>query len=398
MKNAWVTIWFASIALLLSPVKGDDGFEVHEWGTFTTFHTPNGMPHEWFQALQHNEHLPAFVKTTGFPKNGIYMMRMETPVIYFYTDQPKKVEVKASMIQGGVSEVFPEPKYRINLQKTHHCAVKVGSQHRVLYRLNRPAQQVWKVQLTPPDPDQPAILLEDENDPNNHYFAARAVPEAAIVSSKSKTGNQQEKFIFYRGLSDNFLSAPVAVHENGVIEVRRYHRDWPIWIVDNRSEQLTWLRLSEKGVVELDSFPIHPDNEAAKQSLGKSIHQELVSAGLTEAESSAMIATWKTYWFEEKGLRTFSIMKRKRVDEIVPLDISPAPSSLTRVFVHRSELIAPETLAAVKLAISDDDLDRKERLKILNQQELGRFLRPAIAMAAEQIGDEKHKIGLGLLK
>jgi hypothetical protein len=67
-----------------------------------------------------------------------------------------------------------------------------------------------------------------------------------------------------------------------------------------------------------------------------------------------MVETWRDSWFEE-GTRLFYIVSRKAVDAILPLDVTPAPAAIERVFVGRIELVTPTTEAVVRDAISAND-------------------------------------------
>jgi hypothetical protein len=81
-----------------------------------------------------------------------------------------------------------------------------------------------------------------------------------------------------------------------------------------------------------------------------------------------MVDTWRDSWFEE-GSRLFYIVSRRAVDEILPVDVSPAPSSLVRVFVGRMELLTMATRREVDAALTSND-----------QRTLGKYARflPAI--------------------
>src|SRR5688572_20905613 len=80
----------------------------HEWGTFTSVQGSDGVQLEWNPFVV--EELPKFVynamKQAGRERgvalpNAIFLgkdgfrarQRMETPVVYFYSDKPQKVDV-----------------------------------------------------------------------------------------------------------------------------------------------------------------------------------------------------------------------------------------------------------------------------------------------------------------
>ena len=67
----------------------------------------------------------------------------------------------------------------------------------------------------------------------------------------------------------------------------------------------------------------------------------------------------------------FYIVPRAAIDDVLPLDVSPAPASVARVFVGRIELITPAMVEEVGAALRNRD-----RAPILKY---GRFLRPIVA-------------------
>ena len=67
-----------------------------------------------------------------------------------------------------------------------------------------------------------------------------------------------------------------------------------------------------------------------------------------------MVETWRDSWFEE-GARVFYVLPTHTVDAILPLDISPAPRNVARVFVGRMDVITPTTLGIVEGALAAND-------------------------------------------
>src|SRR6185436_17530411 len=70
-------------------------------------------------------------------------------------------------------------------------------------------------------------------------------------------------------------------------------------------------------------------------------------------------------WFEE-GARLIYIVQRPTVDGILPLDITPRPTDIARVFVGRIELFTPAILQEVKQALAVNERATLEKY--------GRFL------------------------
>ena len=103
------------------------------------------------------------------------------------------------------------------------------------------------------------------------------------------------------------------------------------------------------------------------------LERMLVANGLYAKEAAAMVETWRDSWFEE-GLRLFYIVPRAAIDDVLPLEVTPAPASTARVFVGRIELITPAIVAEVKKAVL-----ARERGPIVKY---GRFLKPILARVA----------------
>ncbi len=71
---------------------------VHEWGTFTSISAKDGRPIDWLP-LTGSADLPSFVEHLREPnfKGGLRgTIRMETPVIYFYSPREITVSVNVS--------------------------------------------------------------------------------------------------------------------------------------------------------------------------------------------------------------------------------------------------------------------------------------------------------------
>ena len=76
----------------------DGEFVVHEWGTFTSISGSNGVTVEWTPYRGEAE-LPGFVY--GGKHNATGTIRMETPVIYFYSPRELTCAVKVSFPAGS---------------------------------------------------------------------------------------------------------------------------------------------------------------------------------------------------------------------------------------------------------------------------------------------------------
>src|SRR5438105_3119007 len=96
------------------------GYVAHEWGTFTSVQGGDGVLLDW-RPLE-TSRLPGFVYNWSNPglnrqvrpvfgKAGmIALQRMETPVIYFYSDHAQSVNVSVDFPKGIITEWYPQAK------------------------------------------------------------------------------------------------------------------------------------------------------------------------------------------------------------------------------------------------------------------------------------------------
>src|SRR5882724_8920154 len=101
----------ATATFLAAPAStaNDPGpFTAHEWGTFTSIAGPDGRAVEWMPQAGPSD-LPCFVQRSLFNVKGSLTgtVRMETPVLYFYTDRAITVDVSVRFRDGLITEWFP---------------------------------------------------------------------------------------------------------------------------------------------------------------------------------------------------------------------------------------------------------------------------------------------------
>src|SRR3989442_1734276 len=103
--------------------KSDNRLIVHEWGTFTSIAGKDGTAVDW-RPLNGSSDLPDFVYDTSGLAAGTglrhekrcikcdmeALVRMETPVIYFYADRETTVSVKVDFSQGKITEWYPQAR------------------------------------------------------------------------------------------------------------------------------------------------------------------------------------------------------------------------------------------------------------------------------------------------
>src|SRR5258708_19826085 len=99
-----------SVSLLFAAdVTDPTSLVAHEWGTFTSVAGYNGTALRWQPGSGSND-LPCFVHRLGNRNLKIEFatVRMETPVLYFYTPRPLTVSVRADFPNGWLTEWYPQ--------------------------------------------------------------------------------------------------------------------------------------------------------------------------------------------------------------------------------------------------------------------------------------------------
>ena len=194
------TLLGVTISASVDDNAGQGSFTVHEWGTFTSVAGPDGKTAQWLPLAGPTD-LPCFVEqfqnrlfkdigpiAADIQKNPIDYnkartqllgpIRMETPVLYFYSAKPESATVRVAFPKGFITEWYPSA----TLNQT---PVRAG----VLQKSkNTGATIVWKnVQVLPRE----SSVAFPQGSTASHYYAARET-EANPV----RVNDQNEKFLF----------------------------------------------------------------------------------------------------------------------------------------------------------------------------------------------------------
>src|SRR5215471_11556671 len=91
-----------------------DRFVAHEWGTFTSVSTADGRQQLW-DPLSGPSELPSFVYRSSqasqcFKAGTLALVRMETPVLYFYSDRDVSASVRVDFPKGCITEWYPQAR------------------------------------------------------------------------------------------------------------------------------------------------------------------------------------------------------------------------------------------------------------------------------------------------
>jgi len=349
MRSIPILIVTTALSMMAAEIHSSQpaGLTVHEWGTFTSVAGEDGSAVDW-DTLGCKDDLPRFVNDfgyRGFKWRLQGTVRMETPVMYFYSPRELEAHVRVAFAQGLITEWYPRAKYEI--YQNHG-----GSLSRLPANLNGIDTSMrsltgfieWNAIKVQPD-SGPALPIESGA---SRYYAARATDSAPIA-----VGDQHEKFLFYRGVGRPPVSLSARVLGDGklVVENRGQAPVPSVILFENRGGRLGYRNAGAvDGHVTLDP----PSLDGSIQQLRYDLETALVAQGLFPKEAHAMVETWQDSWFEE-GSRLLYIVPAGAIDAILPLQVEPAPVATTRVFVGRIELITPATQRIVQEAIAKSD-------------------------------------------
>ena len=273
----------------------DSGLTVHEWGTFTSIAGSDGRPIEWLPLGGHDE-LPCFVERDRIAfKIGMRgKVRMETPVLYFYSLRETNVSIQVDFPHGLITEWYPKASRHL---PDAWPGGSSASQYPGAGRIE------WNNVHVLPGADERFPFQGG----SSHYYQARETGSAPVV-----VNGQSEKFLFYRGVG-----------------------------------QFNWTGDPNRSL----AFETGQDRDAA----AKKMEAMLTGNGLFPAEAKAMVATWRDSWFED-GSRVLYVLSGDDVDKFLPLTIDPKPAHIRRVFVGRMETITDAMVTAAKDAVIRGDI------------------------------------------
>jgi len=392
---------------------------VHEWGTFTSVQGGDGKQLRW-QSDQVSD-LPGFVynwKAPGLDREPpIHLLlgkgamealqRMETPVIYFYSDSPVTADVTVRFPKGIITEWYPQAIEIEPLRKPAVMNTAFGPEASNLRETRIRWSNIRIPASRSPTGDTSHLPISDQS---SHYFAARDA-DASVIELETGAGDgrqvEHEKFLFYRGVGNFDTPLQVLTSEDGVITVRntgptplahlfllqvRQGRG-TFALIDSLTANTSqmWMTLASA----TDPFPMSLD--ILSESLGQELIAALTGAGLFPKEARAMVDTWSDSWFVEDGVRVLYLLPQIWTGEILPLTMKPEPQELVRVMVGRAEIITPEIQNALAqdllCAESGNDADQEQLAASLRK--LGRFAGPAQRLARARLGEHSVALSAG---
>lgn len=367
--RAALAVLVTGVALVTAPSAQEPAepapanYVVHEWGTFTSMAGTDGLV---LEGLHHEEeHLPKFVhdlaRIAAFaPAQGEKLpasrvtQKMETPVIYFYADEPMRASVRVWFQKGVMTQFYPLPD-------TITPELAVLQKARLDVSGIDWSSLVWDVDLIPRTAEAPEGIPEVAADDPWHF--ARQTQASYVrtrVAADSPAKPEAEHYLFYRGLGRWQPDVRVTTGDDGRarFENRMKHAipfTLALELTEAGGRSVVGGPLAADGDVALAlaTARLEPDRETFARAVGAIVMKALVDQGLYLDEARAMVATWSRSWFQKDGARIVYLLPREQVDEVLYLGISPRPKELVRVLVGRLEFITPASQRLVEQALRE---------------------------------------------
>lgn len=399
-------------------------YTAHEWGTFTSVAGSDGTLIPWNPFIASD--LPAFVYSRMEPLRGpefakqtlmfqlsggkgtsFWLQRMETPVIYFHSDESLTVSAAVDFPQGLVTEWYPQvsgfgPVNGIKplLEDSRRSFVRWDNV-KIMPKAGLPnGTRIDLAALS----DMNAIPLK--TDRRSHYTRARGTSanrlevRSPLMTEKDRRDGQDEEFLFYRG-AGNFGTPlkvtfddrnRVTLENTGRVALASLHFT-EFRNGHGRMQLVESLQPGERRVLKLEAAT---DPGVVKAQLEASLQRSLVAAGLFEDEAKAMLNTWRPDWLGDIGARVLYLLPKQWADDTLPLELTPRPKNVVRVMVGRAEILSPDTERTLtELLEPFPGMDRAARIDELKAGLAGRFADAAVARL-RNVKQEESKIRLML--
>lgn len=367
------TLSVITVSVILTTSMYAQNFTVHEWGTFTTLSGSNG---KLLSGLYIDEEpLPDFTYNfqwefvaTATSRPGKYCdvtysnlnlenvtVKMETPVIYFYSEkQVNNVTINVQFPGGSISQWYPE-RYRGEAPQAARCGN--ASPHYLCtpcatntldFKTNRNGWIEWKGRILAPRSgalthvDVPKLWEAPRRTRSNIFEGS----ETGFY--KGSFHYEQEKYLFYRGIGNFDIPIKTEISSNNRLVISNtgdYVPYYLVWHKQGSKVEILGTGSLEEGCttsVPLNNAKVPFKKYMDEQEALLTFENALVTAGLYRDEARSMLATWEESYFHTNGLKVFWILPKALTEETLPLHITPGPTNIQRVLVGRNEVLTPQ--------------------------------------------------------
>lgn len=355
-RRRCTVIFTLCLGFFLVPVgmAAPTALTVHEWGTVTSRHRPDGQAIGRMNRIDPADQLPAFVHRFDQPDLRAYgkgvdvqghpdvIMRLETPVIYFYPtaqfDRRQSFDVQVGFRGGLINEFYPLAEARY-----------ADPDARSATRLS--PKGIGQIRWA-------GLRLDESAWGPTTDFAVWRMPRAVKAMPLRHPNGEAEVYLFYRGVANlRALFKTRHVLETGDVELFNPERFpavkgirlsvprlWLLHVRDDgaiayrRAGPYVLTRERDRRIAKLSArFAPADYSQLSVSDLRQEMHAELVAQGLYADEADAMLNTWTHSYFRSAGVRLLYVIPRAWIDHYLPLELS-VKAEFTRVLIGRIDL------------------------------------------------------------
>lgn len=325
--------------------QNDSIVTVHEWGTFTTLTTSGGKHLSGLYLDE--EKLPSFVYNLDMretadsqakiitPKDcklKNVTVKMETPVLYFYSPKEMDVNVRVDFTSGYISQWYPQRSGGSGhiTDCTEPIDFSNASKSSYIEWSGRLQKQGIAEKYT-----QPAL--------NSSLWMSPRVTKSNLITTKD-TLAQTEKYLFYRGVGNFGVQMKTEFNEHGLFAITNSSTEQIAYVMVyhkpmNGPAEVWWAGSMGAGVT-VTMYPKTMERVTVER-VKTNFRNAMAASGLYKDEADAMLKTWEHSYFDMPGLKVFWIVPRVVTDAVLPLQVQPLPLDVERVLVGRSEVLTP---------------------------------------------------------
>lgn len=371
------------------------GLVVHEWGAMQ--HHMGTSTSEFDLIGEDQSDLPAFVQVWADQPVQRPQIILK-PIIYFYTQKPRTVEVLARFPAGVLTQWYPSVTFFTPER------LDPGRRGNNPNPPLRNGSLVWKHVELDPDRDTSRFARVDENHPWWHIARDTDATPVRVVNPRARRAQQREaveRFLFYRGAGEYKPMVMPKRDKPGVdLSVRV-----PFSQIDLRGVFLVRVNdsgatithapvLRAKSTLELAGPDAAKPIELAAETAKAQFIESLEAAGLFPKEARGLVEIWGDDMFTTPGERLLYLMPSNEAERVMPLEIRPAPSSTVRTLISWVELSTPEAekriMDLVKKLGSDAWAERQAAETELRQ--LDRFAEAILRRTLNTTRDEEVRL------
>jgi hypothetical protein len=320
----------AAIALVSAaaafPASAAEPFVAHEWGTFTSVQGGEGTQINWRPFIKTD--LPDFVYSRESSNGGIRgvrllfdggkgstsgFVRMETPVIYFYSDVERDLDVRVDFPKGVITEWYPQAAHVGPFQSTAQISQAEALRSTIEWR------GVAILRRDTTETSASRLIRDRQDSQGAHYYTARATDAnfLRVTSPHSQGEVQYERDLFYRGVG--FAEAPLTVtlddgEQTLTLATQSTEPLTDLFVLTihggtMRYQKVDSVSAGKAATLRFDAQPFAP-LASVRERVMSEVAAALEHKGLYAKEARAMVATWQDQWFAEEGTRVLYLLPR----------------------------------------------------------------------------------------